>query len=102
MKRQQWWLLLFGLAAAPSFAAALLPGNAAKGKVALDAKCTACHVQMFGGDGSKIYTRKDRKIHSVEGLIGQVKGCNAKTGANLGKDDVDNIVNYLNTTYYKF
>lgn len=102
MTRKKWSMLLLTLFVSPAFATALLPGNAAKGKVALDAKCTACHVQMFGGDGAKIFTRKDRKIHSVEGLMGQVKGCNAKTGAHLSKDDVDNIVNYLNTTYYKF
>ena len=95
-------MLLLTLLVSPAFATALLPGNAAKGKVALDAKCTACHVQMFGGDGSKVFTRKDRKTSSIEGLMGRVKGCNAKTGANLGKDDVDNIVNYLNTAYYKF
>lgn len=89
-------------AAAPIHAETLLAGDAAKGKATHDAKCVACHVEMFGGDGSKIYTRKDRKTKSAEGLIGRVQGCNKQTGANLSKADVDNVVNFLNTTYYKF
>lgn len=95
--------LAVGWFATPAGAAeALLPGDPAKGKAAHDKQCTSCHVQMFGGDGSKIYTRKDRKIKTVEGLMGQVKGCNAQVGAKFSKDDVDNVVHYLNTTYYKF
>ena len=93
---------LLALLATSANAETLLAGNAAKGKVTHDAKCAACHVEMFGGDGSKIYTRKDRKTKSAEGLIGRVQGCNKQTGANLSKADVDNVVNFLNTTYYKF
>ena len=96
---------MLGLAAAASHAQAaeaLLAGDAAKGKTAHDAKCTACHVESFGGDGSKIYTRKDRKVKSIEGLMGRVKGCNQQVGANFSKEDVDNVVSYLNQTFYKF
>lgn len=90
------------LSAGIAQADALLPGDAAKGKAAHDKQCISCHVDMVGGDGSKVYTRKDRKIKSIEGLMGQVKGCNQQVGAKFSKDDVDNVVNYLNTTYYKF
>lgn len=96
------FLCVLAVVATSANAETLLAGDAAKGKATHDAKCAACHVQMFGGDGSKIYTRKDRKIKSAEGLIGRVKGCNKQTGANLSKADVDNVVNFLNTTYYKF
>lgn len=98
-------VLACGIAAvmpAAQAAEALLPGDAAKGKIAHNAKCTSCHIEMFGGDGTKIYTRKDRKTKTVEGLIGRVKSCNQQTGANLGKEDIDNVVNYLNETFYKF
>lgn len=81
---------------------ALLPGDPAKGKVAHDKQCISCHVDMAGGDGSKVYTRKDRKVKSIEGLMGQVKGCNQQVNAKFSKEDVDNVINYLNKTYYKF
>ena len=93
---------LVALVATSASAETLLAGDAAKGKATHEAKCVGCHVEMFGGDGSKIYTRKDRKTKTAEGLIGRVQGCNKQTGANLSKADVDNVVNFLNTTYYKF
>ncbi|HLQ26440.1 MAG TPA: c-type cytochrome [Acidiferrobacterales bacterium] len=83
-------------------AAEMLLGDAAKGKKLHDAKCAACHQQLYSGDGSGIYTRDDRNIHTIEGLIGQVNGCNQRVNAHLSGDDVNDVVKYLNETYYKF
>ena len=83
-------------------AEALLLGDPAKGKKLHDAKCAACHKQLYGGDGSTIYTRSDRNIQTIEGLIGQVNGCNQRVNANFSGNDINDVVNYLNKTYYKF
>lgn len=81
---------------APAQAAtALLPGNAGNGKTLHAANCTGCH-------DSSVYTRKDRKITSVEGLIGQVNGCNKQLSKNFSRDQVNDIVLHLNEAYYKF
>ena len=83
-------------------AAEMLLGDAANGKKLHSAKCAACHQQLYGGDGSKIYTRSDRNIQTIEGLIGQVNGCNQRVNANLSSDHINDVVKYLNETYYKF
>lgn len=80
----------------------MLPGNATHGKQLLQAKCVACHARMFGGDGSAVYTRKNHTVHSIEGLMGRVAACNQRVGAHFSGQDVDDVVKYLNETYYKF
>ncbi len=101
MKKDKLWLpvsvaLYLALSATTAPAGeAMLMGDAAKGKTLHDAKCTACH-------DSSPYTRKNRRVNSVEGLIGQVNRCNHQLTANLNEDQIDDIVKYLNDTFYKF
>ncbi|HJL56017.1 MAG TPA: cytochrome c [Arenicellales bacterium] len=83
-------------------AAALLLGEAEDGKPLHDNFCSACHVNMFGGDGSSIYTRDTRRVQSIEGLMGQVAFCNQQTSAGLNEHEVDDIIAYLNETFYGF
>jgi len=80
----------------------MLLGDAAHGKQLYDAKCTSCHISQFGGDGSGIFTRKDRRIKTIEGLTGQVNNCNAMAHAALSDDDINDVVKYLNDAFYKF
>ena len=75
--------------------AAMLPGDAAKGKAVHGQQCVACH-------DSGVYTRADRRIKSVEGLIGQVNGCVRQTGAKLSRDQVNDVVKYLDDAFYRF
>ena len=75
--------------------AALLPGDSAHGKLLQAQHCTACH-------GSEVYMRPNRNVKSVEGLIGQVNGCVRQTGAKLDRDQVNDIVKYLDESFYKF
>lgn len=84
---------LFGVAAQAE--TAMLPGNAANGKNLHATNCSGCH-------DTGVYTRKDRKLSSVEGLIGQVNGCNKQLGKNFTRDQVNDIVLHLNEAYYKF
>ncbi len=89
-------LALLFLAILPTTApAALLPGDAARGQALHGRHCTACH------DGG-VYTRPDRTVKSVEGLIGRVKLCNQQLGAKLQRDQLNDLVKYLDEAFYKF
>ncbi|MEP7154302.1 MAG: hypothetical protein ABI905_00910 [Betaproteobacteria bacterium] len=71
-------------------------------KLISDAKCEACHIGKVGGDGSAIYTRKDRRVTEKSKLLPQVERCNSELGLALFPDDEVAIAAYLNATYYKF
>lgn len=73
----------------------LLPGNAANGKTLHAANCTGCH-------DTSLYTRKNRQVSSIEGLIGRVNGCNKQLGKNFSRDQINDLVRHLNESYYKF
>ena len=77
-------------------------GDPKVGKTLHDKSCTSCHVKMYGGDGSKIYTRSDRKTQSAAQLAARVSGCNANTGAGWFPEDEAHVAAYLNQQYYKF
>jgi cytochrome c553 len=57
--------------------------------------CTSCH-------DDSVYTRKDRRVTSLAGLKKQVRRCELSQGLKWFDEDVDDVVNYLNKTYYKF
>lgn len=75
--------------------AAALPGNTTAGKKLHDAKCLSCHTDS-------VYQRKDRQIKDLEGLNQQIKACGHAAGITLEKSQADNLVKFLNETYYKF
>lgn len=83
----------------PLHAAAADPGQ---GEQLHDAHCTACHIGMTGGDGSLLYTRKDRRVNSLSALETQVRRCENSQGLQWFDDQVEDVVVYLNQTYYKF
>jgi mono/diheme cytochrome c family protein len=84
-------------------ALATLLGDAENGGKVLDERCTACHVNMFGGDGSAIYTRDDHSVQTVEGLMARVEVCNINTqNGELNADQLDDITAYLNETFYRY
>ncbi len=71
------------------------------GKALLEKHCISCHASNFGGDGSGIYTREDRKVKSAKGLVAQVRNCNTMLGLKWFDEDELNVAAYLNQTYYK-
>lgn len=89
--------LLFPALIAVSIAAqaATLPGNAAAGKKLHDASCMSCHTDS-------VYTRNDRHVTSLPALEKQVNACGHMADVTLAKPQVDDLVKYLNQTYYKF
>ena len=95
--------LLLALLLAPNIQAApFATGHADVGKTLHNRDCVACHQARFGGDGSKIYTRADRRIKSASGLAQQITVCNANLGNKLFPEDEADIGAYLNKTWYKF
>jgi len=72
------------------------------GKELHDSNCTSCHISIQGGDGSGIYTRENNRIETYPALIKQVKRCRDSLGVQWPENDVNDVVEYLNRTFYKF
>ena len=84
-------------------ASALLPGDIENGKKLHDSSsCLSCHSQMTGGKPDMLYTRADRRVTSLGGLIKQVNGCNSMQKVGLDENSVNDVVKYLNESFYKF
>ena len=88
--------LLF-LTATYLLAAGVLPAAAVadNGATLHQEHCTSCH-------DDSVYSRKDRRVTSPAGLKKQVQRCELSLGLKWFDEDVDDVVNYLNKTYYKF
>ncbi|MBT9568133.1 MAG: cytochrome c [Thiobacillus sp.] len=95
-------LVISALFAANVHAAPFAKGDPLKGKALHDKSCTSCHVGMFGGDGSKMYTRPDHKIKTAQQLSDRISACNTNTGAGWFPEDEAHVAAYLNQHYYKF
>jgi cytochrome c553 len=88
-------LLMLLCLMAPSTNAALLLGDATRGSTLHTQNCQGCH-------DSTMYSRPNRRIQSVEGLMAQVEICNSQLRRGLSKEQRDDLVKYLNDSYYKF
>ena len=69
--------------------------GASNGKKLHDAKCFGCH-------DTRQYTRKNRIVHTYEDLHARVEFCDSASNAGFSFDDLDDVVTYLNTEFYKF
>jgi len=65
-------------------------------------KCSSCHINKVGGDGSTIFTRPDRTVTSPEDLIKQMTLCSGIIGKTLTIQEQQHLGAYLNQRYYKF
>jgi len=65
------------------------------GKQLHDESCMKCH-------DDSVYTRQTHFVSSKEALAEQVSGCAQNAGAQWSDADVADVVDYLNTRYYKF
>ena len=57
--------------------------------------CTRCHT-------SQVYTRPDRFIHSYESLSKQVRRCEIPAKVQWSDEQVQSVIDYLDTNFYKF
>jgi len=97
MKHQLSIALILTTLASPALAS-----DIKRGKSLHDDNCIECHVSIQGGDGSGIYTRPDRRIDSLPALRSQVNRCKDSMGVSWPQDQIDDVVAYLNSNYYKF
>jgi len=77
-------------------------GDPRLGQKVLEAKCSACHIRQFGGDGSGVFTRANRKPTSAQSLLAWVQRCNANVRTGLNGEEEESVAAYLNQQYYKF
>ena len=79
-----------------------LAANIGNGKKLHEAHCTACHIGMTGGDGSLLYTRKNRRVNSLDALENQVRRCESNLELKWFEEDIKDVVHYLDTGFYTF
>ena len=79
----------------PSAYAAELPGDSADGSFLHDANCLGCH-------DTGVYTRKDRRIRSLDALKGQLASCSHMANLQFSAIEMQNIIRYLNDQFYQF
>jgi len=77
-------------------------GDPVLGKPLHDRQCVSCHIQQFGGDGNKVYTRSPRLINNRAALGQRVAVCATQTNAKWFPEDEENVAAYLNAQFYKF
>ena len=84
------------------FSNTLIAADIERGRILHQENCIQCHASMYGGDGSTIYVREDRRIESMEGLRMQVKRCKNSLGLPWPEDQTDDLIAYLNSAFYHF
>lgn len=57
--------------------------------------CTGCH-------DDSAYTREDRRVNTFDRLVKQVRFCKDSLELSWFDEDVDDVAEYLNRTYYHF
>ena len=64
--------------------------------------CAGCHIRMYGGDGSKMYTRDGRMLSTQLELLQRVGACNAQMNAVWFPEEEGTVAAWLNQRYYRF
>jgi len=65
------------------------------GKQLHDEHCMQCH-------SDSVYTRSDHFVTSENALRTQVQRCNVNLGTQWFDEDVNDVVEYLNNSFYHF
>ena len=71
------------------------------GRLLKEHRCTECHAQKFGGDGSSIY-RPAGRINTAGFLRGMVEQCNTELNLGLFPEEVTALAAVLNRDHYRF
>lgn len=72
------------------------------GKALHDKSCITCHARMYGGDGSKMYTREGRIVSNRQELLQRVAACNVMTKTGWSPAEEAAVAAWLNQQYYQF
>ena len=79
-------------------AASIIPVHAANvehGKKLYTERCGGCH-------DTKVHTRPNRIVHTYEDLVNRVRFCDNAAKAGLKDEEIYDVSDYLNNTFYKF
>lgn len=67
-----------------------------------ETNCIECHATMFNGKSNMMYTRKDRKVKTAEGLRSRVQMCASNLNLQWFDEDIEEVTNFLNKEFYHF
>lgn len=98
-------LITLSLALLPALALAEEPWGKVDLKAAAELhqkNCVSCHARMYGGDGSKMYTRDGRMLSTKLELLQRVAACNAQVNAGWFPEEEGSVAAWLNDKYYHF
>lgn len=70
-------------------------GEPTYGKLLHDTECLTCHTEAY-------YTRAKRLVNSLDELRKRVAYCRDDVGAEWDGAETEEVVQYLNTGYYRF
>jgi cytochrome c553 len=70
-------------------------GDLAAGEQLHAANCTSCH-------NTDVYTRKDRRIGSLDALNAQLQSCSHMAKKEFSPTEVRNLTKFLNDRFYHF
>jgi cytochrome c553 len=65
------------------------------GKMLYQKNCVSCH-------SSEVFTRENHMVNNFAELKERIRQCELSNDLTWFDEDIDAVVNYLNTTYYKF
>lgn len=74
---------------------AAIPGDAVEGRRLHDAHCMGCH-------DTGVYTRKDRKMGSVDAVRQQLQDCSHMAKQEFSPAQAQHLLKYLNEQFYRF
>jgi cytochrome c2 len=102
-KHTFWVTMLWMAMASPSHAADIFKDADLKlGEQLIEQhKCSQCHAQKVGGDGSALYNPLGR-IGNAGQLRGMVEQCNASLNFQMFPEEVTAVAAVLNRDHYKF
>ncbi|MGN7611551.1 c-type cytochrome [Magnetococcales bacterium HHB-1] len=72
------------------------------GKELHQESCISCHAARFSGDPFKIYTRENRRKKDLPQLKAMVEYCNQQIGTQWFDDDINDVTEYLNQSFYHY
>jgi len=72
------------------------------GKAHHDKACVACHSRLYGGDGSRMYTRQGSLMTSRLDILQRVASCNSQTRSGWFPEEEAEVAAWLNQQYYRF
>ena len=71
-----------------------LPTTGSRGQMLYENHCQGCHTSV-------VHVREMRRVHSINDLEHWVKRWADTLKLSWGKDEINDVVNYLNLQYYK-